>query len=98
MVNKLFVASTTRYKMPSKKARVTLRQPKVFFPLSYHAIVASRVVPPGICPRAFALVLSLRLSINVDRVILISDEAWRPSTLFASIILVSEEYYFTHYK
>ena len=48
MVNKLFVASTTKNKMPpEKKPRGRLRQSEVFFPL---AIVAHRVVPPGICP------------------------------------------------
>ena len=64
--------------MPPKKARVRLRQSKVFFPCGY---------------QAFAVVLSSRFSIDVDRVILISDKAWRSSTLYASIILVSEELY-----
>ena len=35
MVNKLFVASTTRNKMPPKKAWVRLRQSVVFFPFTY---------------------------------------------------------------
>ena len=48
MVNQLFVASTTRNKMPPKKARVRLRQSEVFFPLAYHAIVAKHVVQQGI--------------------------------------------------
>ena len=41
-------------KCPPKKARVKLRQPKVLFPLSYQAIVANHVVPPGICPGLIA--------------------------------------------
>ena len=49
MVNNLFVASTTRYKMLSKKARVRLRQSELFFPLAYQAVVANHVLPPGIC-------------------------------------------------
>ena len=74
--------------MPPKKSRVRLRQSKVSFPLPYHAIVANHVVPLGI----FGLVLSSRFSIDIDRVILISNKAWRSSTLFVLIIMVSEEY------
>ena len=40
MVNKLFVASTTRNKIPPKKARGRLRQSEAFFALACHAIVA----------------------------------------------------------
>ena len=48
MVNKRFVASTTRNKMPPKKIRDRLRQSDVFVPLADHAIVAHHVVPPGL--------------------------------------------------
>ena len=43
---------------------------------------------PGICPES-----SRFSSIDVDRVILISDKVWRSSTLLSSIILISEDYH-----
>ena len=50
MIKKLFVGSTTRNKIPPKKARGRLRQSEIFSPLAYHVIVANYVVQPGICP------------------------------------------------
>ena len=40
----------TRNKMRPKKATGRLRQFEFFFSLTYHAIVTSHVVEPGICP------------------------------------------------
>ena len=71
MINKLFVASTMRNKMPpEKKPRGRSKQSEVFFPL---AIVAHHVVSPDICPIQI-----------FDRAIVISDKVRRTSTLFAS--------------
>ena len=83
MVNKLFVASTTRNKMPPEKQPWgRLRQKsEVFFPLADHAIVAHHVVP--LSHQAFVLALSRVIQI-FDSAIVTSDKVWRTSTLFAS--------------
>ena len=75
--------------MPPNMAKVCLKQFEVFFPLAYYAIVAIQVVPPSICP---GLILNLRgfRSISPSPI----KCAGRSSlTLFASIILVSEDYH-----
>lgn len=54
MVNRLFVVSSDNEEQnAAKKSRVRLRQSQVFFPPAYYAIVASYVVPTGICPGHF---------------------------------------------
>ena len=70
--------------------RSRLTQSEVFFPFAYHAIVANHVVSTGIC-----LVLSWIVEI-FDRCRSCNPhlkKVRRSSTLFASIILVSEEYH-----
>ena len=76
--------------MLPKKARVRLRQSEAFFPLAYHVIVANHVVLPSICP-------GLTLNRRGFRSIVPSSSpikcGGQSLTLFASIILVSDEYH-----
>ena len=93
MVNKLFIASTTRNKMPPRKARGRLKQSEVFFPLTYHAIFANHVVQPGICP----FLIQNRPGFRSCHLHL-RWKVWTKSTLFVSINSISKEYSTTHYK
>ena len=68
-VNKLFVASTTRTKMPPKKARGRLRQSEVFF----HSLT-SLLLPIILSNQAFALFLS-RIAQVFGPAIVISDKS-----------------------
>ena len=83
MVNNLFVASTSRNKMPPKnlKARGRLR----------HSLTM-RLLPIMLPCQVFFLVLS-RIVQVFDSAIVILDIMWRTVTLFAAIILVSEDIY-----
>ena len=77
--------------MPPKKAKVRLTQSEVFFPPADHAIVAHHVVPTGICP-GLTCILNRRSNLSI----LSSScpiQCGGRQHLFASIILVSEEYH-----
>ena len=78
MVNKLFVASTTRNKMPPEKMpKGRLRQSEVY---SFHSLLLLIMLSH----QAFFLVLSTIIQI-FDRGIVISDKMWWTSTMFASL-------------
>ena len=76
MVNKLFVASTTRNKMPPEKS-LGIGWDSLKF--SFHSLLLLIMLSHQV----FDLVLSRVIQI-FDRAIVISDTVWRTSTLFAS--------------
>ena len=82
MVNKLFVAWTTRNEMLPNKAT---GQDSLKF--HFHTLTAL-LLAIMMSHQAFALVLPW-----IHLAIIISDKVWRWFTLFASIILVSDEYH-----
>ena len=95
MVNKLFVASTTRNKMPPK------RRPGVIETVwSFLSTCWPRYYCPLCCPTWHLFWSHPEQSrfFIVPSIVVVSDAVWRTSTLFASIILVPEEHSITHYN
>ena len=78
---------------PEKKARGRLRQSEVSFLLAYHAIVTHHVVP-----QAFGVIHNRRRFLSPAPSSSSPITAWRTSTLFASVIFVSEEHGIVLYK
>ena len=76
MVNKLFVASTTKNKMPPEKSLGVGWDSLKF---SFHSLLLLILLSH----QAFILVWSRIIHI-FDRVLVISDKVWRTTTLFAS--------------